>query len=74
MRLSPSKTTYPEVNWGVSGSRPNRHHSRPQAQMWMINEEEEQTPYCPEDSVECASRQSCEALVKTNMLNCVRNI
>jgi hypothetical protein len=30
--------------------------------MWMIDEEEDQNPKCLEDSIECASRQSCAAL------------
>jgi hypothetical protein len=29
----------------------------------MTDEEEEQNPKCPEDSVGCASRQSCAALL-----------
>jgi hypothetical protein len=28
----------------------------------MIDEEEDQIPECPEESVECASRQSCMTL------------
>jgi hypothetical protein len=30
--------------------------------MWMIDKEEDQNPECPEDRVECASRQSCAIL------------
>jgi hypothetical protein len=30
--------------------------------MWMIDEEEDQNLKCLEDSIECASRQSCAAL------------
>jgi hypothetical protein len=31
--------------------------------MWIIEEEEDKNPECFEDSVECASRQSCAALL-----------
>jgi hypothetical protein len=33
-----------------------------QARIWMMDEEEDQNLECPEDSIECASRQSCVTL------------